>query len=993
MITENRRSPAADTDVFRMESRFRGLLPWIIAGGAFLIYLATLNHWVTFSSIPNVARVSGWNWQPEIWPFTQPQPAPVYWLLTYPFRWLPVSTIPVALNLLSVLLAALSLALLARSVTLLPHDRTNAQRLREKSESALLSMRSAWLPPVLAVVVCGLQLSFWEHATAASQDMLNLLLFAFVIRCLLEFRVDGRHCWLSRAAFVYGLGITNDWAFIGFFPVFIAAVVWIKGLSFFDLGFLGRMCLWGCLGLLCYLLLPLIQSLSTISPVPFWTALRANLGGQKLLLATVLNKHMLIHADKPFWVLGIASLLPLLMLSIPWPSFSGDTSRLGVAIASFSFHLVYGILLLLCVWIALDPPMSPRFHVPEGLRPYLPMLTLYYLGALGVGYFCGYFLLILGKKVERQRRSSSRSSSEGIVQVGGVGVLLIVTALLVCRNLPQMRTTNGPSLKDFTQLLTENFPSEPAVILSDDIRKLLLAQELTTQQGRSSKYVFLDTSSLKWPDYHRFLKRHYGGRWQPGTQTTEQERALDDGGVLQLIWSLSESNTLYYLHPSFGYYFERFYLEPHGLAYKLQRYPAEGLLAPPLGPEITAENEAFWQQAQTGLLTRLKPLVAASHDKTRSTWMDKVFARAHLVNEPNREMSVIAEFFSRALNFWGVEAQKQKRLPEAAAHFERALEVNRDNLVASINLECNKNLQAGHTPSAKLPKSIEDQFGKYRKWDQIMNANGPFDQPDFCFEQGRLFGRLGLYHQAAQEFDRAVALEPHNVSARLMLAQIYLLNQMPDRAGGLVEEIHALPPALSLSRSNQANLLHIEMTVHLIKGELAPAERAFQEAITRFPKDEELLATAAQVFMTAGYYTNALTAIDAQLLIAPDNTSALVNKGYAFMQAQDFEKAIGFFSKALALEPGHTSALFNRAICFVRLKKANQAKADYQQLQKSYPTEFRIDFGLAQVALLEGDTNAAIRYFELYLTHSPPSNVEEPKLVRAQLEELKAGAH
>jgi tetratricopeptide (TPR) repeat protein len=183
------------------------------------------------------------------------------------------------------------------------------------------------------------------------------------------------------------------------------------------------------------------------------------------------------------------------------------------------------------------------------------------------------------------------------------------------------------------------------------------------------------------------------------------------------------------------------------------------------------------------------------------------------------------------------------------------------------------------------------------------------------------------------------------------------------------------------------------MTVHLIKGELAPAERAFQEAITRFPKDEELLATAAQVFMTAGYYTNALTAIDAQLLIAPDNTSALVNKGYAFMQAQDFEKAIGFFSKALALEPGHTSALFNRAICFVRLKKANQAKADYQQLQKSYPTEFRIDFGLAQVALLEGDTNAAIRYFELYLTHSPPSNVEEPKLVRAQLEELKAGAH
>src|SRR5437870_1956707 len=91
------------------EKRFvRIVLPWLIAAGALSVYLLTLNHWVSFNSLLAVAKVSGWVWQPDLY-------APVYWLVTYPFRWLPVKTIPLALNLFSALCAALTLALLARS--------------------------------------------------------------------------------------------------------------------------------------------------------------------------------------------------------------------------------------------------------------------------------------------------------------------------------------------------------------------------------------------------------------------------------------------------------------------------------------------------------------------------------------------------------------------------------------------------------------------------------------------------------------------------------------------------------------------------------------------------------------------------------------------------------------------------------------------------------------------------------------------------------------
>src|SRR6266705_2454261 len=115
---------------------FRRYLPWILAAAAFGLYVLTLNPWVSLSNLLQVARTSGWTWQEEL-------SGPLYWLVTYPLRWLPARLVPVAVNLFSTLCAVLVLALLARSVMLLPHDRTLEQRQKEKSEFSLLSIRWA----------------------------------------------------------------------------------------------------------------------------------------------------------------------------------------------------------------------------------------------------------------------------------------------------------------------------------------------------------------------------------------------------------------------------------------------------------------------------------------------------------------------------------------------------------------------------------------------------------------------------------------------------------------------------------------------------------------------------------------------------------------------------------------------------------------------------------------------------------------------------------
>ena len=56
----------------------------------------------------------------------------------------------------------------------------------------------------------------------------------------------------------------------------------------------------------------------------------------------------------------LAYLMPLLVLSIRWKSSFGDNSRIGVALASFMFHLLHAVFLAGCLWLVFDPPFSPR---------------------------------------------------------------------------------------------------------------------------------------------------------------------------------------------------------------------------------------------------------------------------------------------------------------------------------------------------------------------------------------------------------------------------------------------------------------------------------------------------------------------------------------------------------------------------------------------------------------------------------------------------------
>jgi predicted Zn-dependent protease len=971
------------------EKSFVGaVLPWLMAAVAALVYLLTLNHWVSFSSLLPVAKTSGWLWQPTA-------TDPLYWVLTSPLRWSPKAAIPLMLNLFSMVCACLSLALLARSVALLPQDRTKEQRIREGSPGFVFSAPTAWIPPVLAVAVCGLQLTFWENATVASIEMLNLLLFAYVVRCLLEFRYDGRESWLVRAALVYGAGMANNWAMIGFFPIFIAALVWLKGFSFLDGRFLGRMFIMGVAGLSLYLLLPTIVALKG-GDSSFWQVLRSNLTNQKnYLMALAFSKDALLNGDRPLWVLGLPSLLPVLALSIRWPSFMGDISKVGLTLANLAFHVIHAVLLIVCLWVALDPQFSPRNYQPLLGNYGILLLPFYYLGALSIGYFTGYFLLVFGVTLSgRQRFRKTYPSFINYAVVAVVCALALLTPLLmVWRNLPQIRLTNGSQLREYSTLAQEKLPPS-GIVLSDDPRRLLLIQSALTQGGKAKDYVMVDTASLEWPAYYKYLKHEHPDRWE--VVPPKQVKRISRKDQQRVIYQAIQTNAVYYLHPSFGYFFEVLYPREHGLVFELEAYATNAVLAPPPSAADISENQEFWSKADDRALRSVAAAMAAGRPAEHLGFLDSLAARAHLVIETNHDAAILASFYSQALNFWGVQLQRQKMLSQAAAQFTRTLELNPQNVVAEVNLECNRNLQAGKNTTVQISKSVEEKFGR-KTWDQIMQENGPFDEPTFCYAQGNAFLQGGNDHQAALQFERVRALEPDNLEARLHLAQIYYFNNLFDQAIDVIREVHANPQSAGLDHTNTVELLGTETAANLSRGDLPSAQAAVRAATSKAPQDADLFAAATKVYMDFGQYTNALDTIDRQLKIRPDDQGALFYKGNACLQLSRFSEAIEPLTRLLAMETNnfsktHYLAQFMRAKAFLGQNKLSEAKQDYELLSKALPKEFPVYFELAEIAYREKDTNAAVRYYESYRANAPTNYVDDLKYAAARLEELKHGS-
>ena len=928
-------------------SKFQKLVAW----AAFLIYALTLAHGVTLGSLSLTAKVAGWDWLPLA-------NRPLTWLLTLPLHLLPAGWIPVALNIFSAALAALTLGMLARSVELLPWSSV--------PEEKFFWVRN--FPVLLAVAVCGFEFNFWQEATAMSGELLDLLLLATAVRCLLEHRADKEGGWLERAALVWGLGMAENWVMLVTLPIFVAAVIALRGLFFFRANFLLRMTLRGLAGFSIYLLLPLVNGLSPHSPWTFGEAWLQTFAATRSIFHTLYYNFWSWHRLLTL-LLVMYFLVPVLPCFLKLRNENQSNKSRVDRMQVWIFRVLLAALLLVGLWLVFDPEVGPREIIRQQLGVVLPLLTFDYVNALGIAFLAG--SLLFAAHVPPQRRSRTplqkfnsffRRNAFGLL---GGAAAVVVLALLV-RNLPFIIMQHRLPLERFGETVVRSLPAGGGIVLGDDAVKLSLLRAALANRADKNSWQTADLKLVANGKYRAGLERISPRGWLAAGAGD-----LKLGETLRLLDGMSRTNQFYFLQPHNGQFVHELFLaQPLGAMSAMQRYPSNRFERLVLSPAVIESGEKFWDMEWSLHLAALAP------SEARTSKLENFFKRRLLLSSARGEAQPqLAAWYSALLDDWGVALSRAGNDVAAQKRFEQAVQLNTNNLIARVNQFCNSNRLAGKALSIGEGSALVQKFRSIQQIALVINADGDVDEPALRCVVGNACLAAGWPRQAWAEFDRAAVLAPEAVMPQLALAQIYSRLRLDDEVFAATKKLRAKTDASPAGKALEVELAVLEAKSWMSQTNTARAEAALSAVLANHPDDVPVAEAVFRSYLAFGDSAGALRMIEAQLAKNPDSVPALNNQAALLIQSSRATEAIPVLNRALALT-NLPSIQLNRAIAQMQLRNIDAAEKDYRQLTNAPVDQFSVHYGLSQIAEQRHDSNAAIVHLEFCLTNAPAGSAK-----------------
>lgn len=932
---------------------------------ALLVYTLTLSHGVTLASLPLTAKLAGWDWQPL-------NTQPLLWLLTLPLRLLPAGWMAVALNFFSALCGALTLGILARSMELVAWDRP----------LQTLSGMPSKLPILLGCILCGLEFNFWQEATAATGEMLQILIFATAILGLLEYRVTRDLRWLQAATFVWGIGVAENWMMLLTLPLFVLSLFWLAKFKLLKKELLLRLTLTGLAGFSIFIILPMVNGLSPSSPWSFGEAWHNTLKNFRHLYANIHGEFWQGHRLTSLAVI-VFFLVPVLPGIVRLPD-EGTQNKSGLdQFQVWLYRSLRAALLLACLWLAFDPVVGPRQLVFKQMGLSLPFLSLDYLLGLGAGYLAGNLLLALMVKPKDNYRRPNflEIYSERAAIPGLVALLAMVAAGLLLRNAPAVTLANRQPLTQFGELALRSLPADGGIVLSDDPEQLLVFQAAAAAQGRGRQWLGLDTTALPLPTYRELLAKKNPGEWF----TKGGQGNLAPAGMLKLIGGLAQKKHIYYLQHSFGYFFEFFYLRPVGPAFALQLFGGKVINPPPLNAATIAETEKSWND-----FTPQLEAIEKTCSTKKSGGLEVFYDHLHWQTVPPLQSRLLGEWYAIALNNWGVQLQQAGQLAAAKKRFEQALALNPKNPAAQINLQCNTNLTAGAKLNLAAVDALAGQLNTFPRISRFMSAFGIVDEPSFCYLLANAFQQINLPRQALQQFERARMLAPTVLAPQIALAELYTRCGFNEQARAVIKDIRKEDVAATVKNNLDVGLSLLEVNSWLAQTNATNARSVLQTVLKDHPDDERAENLVLRTYLAFGDYTNALRLVQQRLASQPDNFSSLVNLAGIYLQLGQFSNSLPIYDRALAIS-NYPPARLSRAVARVETARYAEAEADYLEFQKTATNNLPIYFGLAEIAGRQHNTNRALDYLERCLAELPADSPQR-EAISTRIDQLRSPA-
>jgi thioredoxin-like negative regulator of GroEL len=911
------------------------LLPWLLAVPFLGLYLLTHHPWISLPSASIIGQVAGLD---GAWPYQRP----AFSLVTWVFRFLPLSILPLALNCLAAVFGAAVLAILARCALILPRDRTREERLRLNPDNPESLGRWTWAPPLLAVALIGLQRTFWEHATAQTGELWDLFLFALCVLCLAEYRIDRQDRWLMRFALIYGVGLVDNWAFYGFAPLFGIALLWIRGITFFNLPFLLRFIGFGACGLSLYLLAPLVGFLQTGTWVPWSDSLYNHLIHQKSTLLGIPRGRILL--------MGLIDLLPLVMLGIRWDPSKRPRIERWASVGTVVVLHVAG--LAASIAMALDLKFGARQLVyldPASGGTSVPLLTFHFCSALLAAYFSGYFVLIGGfdpmRKWEQLPPMLTRLTQAG----WAIAVALPVVSLVFFtgKNWQAIQTENQPYLRQLALGFQEKLPAEGALILCEDslLHQLLLAVDRSARSPHPN--LFVQPGSMPDAGYRRRLARQAGmGDW-PEIQTLAEART-NIAGIFLGVWHRAvRENRAYLVTPQLDFLTEGVQLEPVGLAFRATPAATNGLsgvfVSPTNAPAILSAWDHRWSQFT---------------ESTRDGTANSLTART------------TAQILSRSANIEGVGLQQQQLLAPSRHLFEIAEKFDPGNVSAAVNLLANTELQAGRPVGEKVRQPLEglSPIGAFYSY-------GPIEEPDTLINLGREMMRTvpACMQAATALFSRARELDPQYTRASLAYISALVNTLQPQRAYAELKTLLIRP---GLGQADRISALRFQTDVLQQLGRTDELEKLLVDAVRQMPREPVPLDLLSRHYLERRKLSQLAPVLDAWQALQPGDTNVQLRRALLLMLQEKPREAVVILDTLLAQDSDMDSARANRALALLQLKQFDKARSDFEEMLGKDPSNYIYHSGLAKICEQKQDEAGALTHWESYLIYAPRESAD-----------------
>ncbi|TPK97633.1 MULTISPECIES: YaiO family outer membrane beta-barrel protein [unclassified Mesorhizobium] len=202
-----------------------------------------------------------------------------------------------------------------------------------------------------------------------------------------------------------------------------------------------------------------------------------------------------------------------------------------------------------------------------------------------------------------------------------------------------------------------------------------------------------------------------------------------------------------------------------------------------------------------------------------------------------------------------------------------------------------ENIRKAKQPAASKPKSARVAPAAVKK---------PHRRPDRVsglMEEGRRLREAGKLPEAEKVYRRALELSPKNTDILVALGLVVGSSQRFDEAGHFFDRALAIRPGLLDARLGKVRLA-------IWQGDTPRARALIDEALASAPDNAEALDLDGRIALLEGDNRRAGQSFQRVLALEPKNAEALVGIGDVRRAEGDDEAARQAYTQALAIEPG-----------------------------------------------------------------------------------------